>query len=91
MKRGYGDFPDCSICPKIPKGDPPHPDFAQELSKKNYKAYKHWEKCHAVGIYPDDEIVANNAAIIKRIYDQKQQEPVQNLIALLPFIANKNK
>lgn len=45
-----------------PKGTP---EAQRSLSRKNLQAYWHYQQCSAVGCFPDDEIVRQNAAIIK--------------------------
>lgn len=41
------------------------PEDLQTLSAKNRQAYWHYQQCAAVGSFPDDEIVRQNAAIIR--------------------------
>ncbi len=53
-----------------PKGTPENPKV---LSNKNMLAYQHWKECKAVGQFPDDPIVRQNAAIIQEIHDQSKE------------------
>lgn len=72
--------PRCDWCPKVPKGDPPKPESAVELSAKNWRAYRHYLECRAIGTFgaaADDPIVRRNAMLIKRV--QEEAEQVRNL------------
>lgn len=70
MPRGPRDPLACSICPKIPLGAVPVPKNAVELSPKNYRAWRHYLECRAVGKFPDDPIVRRNASILRELYDE---------------------
>lgn len=93
ITRDRGEMPPCKSCPKIPKGDPALPMYAQELSEKNWQAYQHWQECRAVGHFPNDPIVRRNAAIIQRVYDEYSREairkPINDLISILPLLVSK--
>lgn len=41
------------------------PEALRTLNEKNRLAYWHYQQCAAVGSFPDDEIVRQNAAIIR--------------------------
>lgn len=45
-----------------PKGTP---EDSRALSPKNALAYWHYQQCSAIGSFPDDAIVRQNAAIIR--------------------------
>lgn len=64
MKRPLGVVTPCGICPKIPHGTKPVPENAIEPSAKSLQAFWHYQKCRAVGRFPEDAIVENNAVII---------------------------
>ena len=49
------------------KGTPENP---RSLSDSNQLAYEHYKQCRAVGQFPDDSIVRENAAIIRGVEDQ---------------------
>lgn len=56
----------CRKPAKCPKGTP---EDSKELNAKNRQAYAHYLECRAVGVFPDDAIVRQNAAIIRRVQD----------------------
>lgn len=76
--------PPCHRCPKVPKDAPArHPAYAVELSERNTQAYWHYRQCAATGRFPEDKIVARNAAVIADIVKQADGLPVQQLLCLL--------
>lgn len=46
-----------------PKGTP---EASRALDERNLRAWTHYQQCRAVGQFPEDGIVARNAAIIRR-------------------------
>jgi hypothetical protein len=49
------------------RGDEPRPDNASGfILPRHQEAYEHYEECRAIGHFPDDPIVARNAAIFER-------------------------
>jgi hypothetical protein len=75
--------PPCGSCPKIPKGERPHPSNAVELTDANYQAYAHYKRCQAVGRFPVDGTVERNAGLIRMVEDQVGQiEEQRNLNTL---------
>ncbi len=81
----------CRTCPKIPPGvECPSPMASIELDARGWLAYQFWERCEAVGIFPDDEAVAVVARAIsgavrnaERIRDeQKHARLIQTLAAI---------
>ena len=58
----------CHDCPKIPKGMPADPAYAQDLSQKNQDTYQHWHEWVAVGGFPEDmaedDIIRRNASVL---------------------------
>jgi hypothetical protein len=82
--------PPCHWCPKIPKGTPPRPENAVELSPKNMAAYLHYLECRAVGQFPADPIVRRNAAAIRHVEDvAKEVGAIQGSNALLLMALGK--
>lgn len=87
VARPKGVVTPCWKCPKIPRTAPRKTrEFAEEISDKNYQAFKFHLRCKAVGHFPDDPIVARNAevieSVIESIRDAKQEELVQTLLAI---------
>jgi hypothetical protein len=70
MPRPQGMPTPCRTCPKIPAGERPHPSRAVELSDENYLAYLHYQRCKAVGRFPEDAIVERNAGILRTVEEQ---------------------
>lgn len=68
-----GGAPPCHWCPKVPLGDPPRPESAQELTEENFQALMHYRECRAVGDFPGDAIVRRNAALIRMVEDSVDQ------------------
>jgi hypothetical protein len=86
----------CWSCPKIPKGAPPKPSSAVELSDKNVRAYLHYKECKAVGRFPDDPIVTRNARIIagaeESVKESRQMEGQrQALMGILAALGGRIK
>ncbi len=52
---------------RCPKGSP---EAGRELSTRNWRAYEHYQRCRAVGRFPHDPIVEQNAAIIRKVEDE---------------------
>lgn len=77
----------CWKCPKIPSGMPAEPSSAQDLSDANLAAYRHYRECRAVGHFPDDPQVREDAALIMQVEESvqqsRQQFPVELLLAAL--------
>ncbi len=53
-----------------PKGTPENP---KSLSPKNEQAYQHYRECRAVGVWGDDPIVRQNAAVIRSLEDMRKR------------------
>lgn len=65
--------PPCRTSTGCPKGTP---EESRELSAKNWQAYEHYKECRAVGQFPDDPVVRQNARLIADIehrYEQGRQ------------------
>lgn len=63
-----GDTP-CYQCPKVPKDAPARTrEHAIEPTERSLDALRHYERCIAIGNFPDDEIVQRNAELIGPIY-----------------------
>jgi len=68
LPRPKGTLPPCGYGPtKCPKGNP---TAGRELSESNAMAYRHYLECRAVGQFPDDAVVRQNAAIIRSVEDE---------------------
>lgn len=79
-----GSLPSCWKCPKLPRNAPQAaPQYAIEMSDKNFAAWKHYRQCRAVGIFPDDPIVRRNAEIIREIEDEKAAKPLNDFLNLI--------
>lgn len=77
----------CYKCPKIPQGMPQDPSSAQDLTEENLQAYRHYRECRAVGHFPDDPLVREDAALILQVEESvqqsKQQFPLELMLAAL--------
>lgn len=78
-KRHFGCPPPCRTHRGCPKGTPEEP---KGLSAKNQQAYLFHKECEAVGQFPDDPIVRQNARIIKAIEDMVAEAKRRELILL---------
>ena len=65
--RPRGQPTPCYKCPKVPKGKPPIPESAVELTDRNWKVWQHYRECKATGRFPDDAIVRQHAAVIREV------------------------
>ena len=84
LERPKGTFPPCHYGPKeCPKGSP---EAGVELTQQNLQAYQHYRECRAVGRFPDDPVVRENAAVIRGIEDQaneiNQQQFLTNILKI---------
>lgn len=70
QRRVLGTVTPCHICPKIPQGAPPVPESAAELTPQLYQSYIHYRRCRAVGRFPADDVVEDNARVFCEIEDQ---------------------
>lgn len=87
VERPAAAPPPCRLHVGCPKGTPEKP---KSLSRRNQKAYWHYQQCRAVGRFPRDAIVEQNAAIIRAVEDSIQDGKVDLLMAkvgaLGPFL-----
>ncbi len=64
-----------------------------ELSEKNWKAFRFHQRCKAIGRFPDDPIVANNAGLIEgtieTIRDNRQQAMNELMAGLIQLTVKK--
>lgn len=81
----------CETCPKVPDDAPmPSPMASIELDARGWLAYQFWERCEAVGIFPDDEAVAVVARAIsgavrnanRILEEQRHTRLIQTLAAV---------
>lgn len=73
----------CEKCPKIPKGEVAIAANAVEMTEQNRQAFIHYLECRAVGQWPDDVIVRQNARIIRQVFDEWERQPLRNLLDIL--------
>jgi hypothetical protein len=59
------------------------PEDSKTLNERNTRAYLHWRKCKATGIFPDDPIVAHNAVLIQGVFDAEEKDFRETMKALL--------
>jgi hypothetical protein len=50
------------------------PDNQLSLSQRNQQAYLHYRQCKAVGDFPDDPIVRQNAGLIRAVEESAERE-----------------
>ncbi len=86
--RPPGTIPPCTTCPKIPPDAPEKTwEHAVDLSERNVTVYTHYLECKAVGRFPDDELVAAHARVIREVEDSQQDHradaSIGRLLALL--------
>ena len=75
--------PPCRTVQGCAKGTPEEP---RELNERNQQTYRHYRECKAVGQFPVDAIVRQNAAIINAVEEavrRNQQEMLQQSILAL--------
>jgi hypothetical protein len=70
----------CGVCPKIPRGQQPHPSNAIELTDAHYRAFVHYQRCKATGRFPADRIVERNAGILRTVEEQVAREEQGRLL-----------
>ena len=82
QERPKGTFPPCHYGPKeCPKGSP---EAGVELTQQNLQAYQHYQECKAVGEFPSDGMVKENAATIRAIESRFERlERQKDLLMLL--------
>lgn len=70
--------------PKHPKGCPKGTaEKPRTLSPKNQQAYRHWKECKATGIFPDDDVVKQNAAILQDLADSAAEHKQYQLFSMM--------
>lgn len=79
LERVAGVGPPCRGPKGCPKGTPENPI---SLSPRNLRALLHYEQCRATGNFPDDPIVARNAAIFRGIEDEAEKIHFAEISAL---------
>lgn len=79
-KRDSSCPPLCRTPRGCPNGTPEEP---QRLTDQNRAAYQHYRECQAVGDFPNDPVVRQNAMIIRAVEEsvaQAKQEAFQLLL-----------
>jgi hypothetical protein len=78
LERYAGMFPPCHYgtdrCPKV------SPEAGLALTEQNLQAFQHYQECRAVAGFPDDAIVRENAAAIRRLEDQVEKLDQQKFL-----------
>lgn len=69
MPRPVGIETPCFHCPKTPPDSRRTRSDAVEPTAKSRTAVSHWRRCRAVGVFPDDELVIQNAVVIGDVFD----------------------
>ena len=83
VKRHAKLPPPCRTKIGCKKGTPENP---KSLSEKNQQAYQHYRECRAVGVFPDDPIVTQNAAVIRGLEDMRERRDDLDFQQLLTTI-----
>lgn len=83
-ERNENEPPPCRN-PRDPEGCPKGtPENQKSLNPQNQEVWEHYQRCKAVGRFPEDAIVENNASLIRQIEDQvarlQQNEFLSQLI-----------
>lgn len=78
-------LPPC-LLDSCPKGIYTNP---KSLLPINYHAYYHYQKCLAIGHFPDDEIVKENARTIHRVLTNISEQ--ENQLAILEALKLQGK
>lgn len=84
VKRNKATPPPCRTKSGCKKGTPEKP---KSLTPKNLEAYEHYRQCRAVGQFPDDAIVKQNAAAIRQIEDLKQERDQSEFYKFMATVA----
>lgn len=70
-----------------PKGTPENP---RTLNDQNRRCYEHYKECRAVGQFPDDPVVKQNAAVIRDVEDSiERSREVEFQTSLIEILAIK--
>lgn len=77
----------CHQCPKVPRDAPERTrEHAIEPTEKSMAALRHYERCAAVGRFPDDEIVERNAGLIAPIYRQAEVANARDAAGIIALL-----
>jgi hypothetical protein len=66
LRRVAGQPPPCRTPKGCPKGTP---ETGKQLTSRNEQAFDHYLRCRATGRFPEDPLVARNAAVIRSVED----------------------
>lgn len=80
IARPKGVKTPCETSKGCPKGTP---ENSNALSPKNWLAYQHYKRCKAVGRFPEDGIVEQNAGIISDAEQSVRDRQQWQLIELM--------
>lgn len=87
IERGKAP-PPCELSIGCPKG---HWSDPKTLSEKNWRAYIHYCECKAVGEFPSDPVVRQNAGIIRAVEDAAQRQRDDLVPVLMTIAAAKGR
>ena len=78
QERPKGTYPPCHYGPKeCAKGSP---DSGLSLNPQNLQAFLHYRECRAIGRFPEDRVVRENAAIIRMVEDEASDVKQQDVL-----------
>jgi hypothetical protein len=86
LRRVRGQPPPCRTPQGCPKGSP---EESRQLTRRNEQAYDHYLQCRATGRFPDDPLVARNAAIIRSAWDLLERRNAEELRMLLSALIGR--
>lgn len=84
VPRARGVKTACETKRGCPKGTP---ENSNALSPKNWLAYQHYKRCHAVGRFPRDGIVERNAGIISDAEQSVRDRQQWHLCEMIKLLA----
>jgi len=82
IPRDPGERLPCFKCPRC-EGEEKRPNSNADLSERNWRAYQHYRECRAVGRFPDDPIVRQNASLIRMVEDAVERQEFRESIMML--------
>lgn len=86
LRRVRGQSPPCRTPKGCPKGSP---EAGRQLMRRNEQTYDHYLRCRATGRFPDDPLVARNAAIIRSVEDLVERRHAEELRMLLSALIGR--
>jgi hypothetical protein len=86
LPRLQGQPSPCRTARGCPRGTP---EDDRRLTQRNAVAYEHYLQCRATGNFPDDAIVARNAARIQYMEDELQRRRSEEVCELLSLLLDE--